>query len=241
MALTLDQMRALIRKNIGDRLSSNTIITQDDYLAYCINDMTVPDLVGRHDWTWKYSVQTGQIDANQYVMRYPNTIQDIAVVLYLTGNLTTTKKLDFKTPLKFFEDYPDPSLFPQWMPSYYTKIKRDLWFNCPIDVATNIRLIGYTKFAKLSLPTESPDWLDEDRHMVLVYGATGMAFLAIEDKTNSQPWLNLYESTVKQMWEQDQAVEAELITAGAFKPGDSPDMRVMGEYWKSPFILRSPE
>jgi hypothetical protein len=240
VALTFEQIKDLVRKNFGDRLSSNQIFSQDEFLGFVVNDMTIPDLVGRNNWTWKYLVITGQVQANVVTMQYPDDMQDLGLIIWLTGNLSTTYKLLYKTPQQFFEEFPDPSIIPSYRPVCYTKLRRQIWFNCPVDVLTNVRLIGYKRFVRLQALSDTPDWLDEDRHMVLVYGSTGMAYLTIEDKTNAQPWLNLYESTVKQMIEKDTISEAELVTAGKFKPDTGPEGAVLGDYWTNPFIFKSP-
>jgi len=240
VSLTFEEIKELTRKCFGDRLSSNQIFTQDEFLSFIVNDMTIPDLVGRENWTWKYKVITGQVLAGKYVIEYPSDVQDIALVIWLTGNLGTTYVIPFKPSNEFFPLFPDPSLYPTNRPAYYTKLERQLWFDCPVDVNTNIRLLCYKRYPRLTLSSDVPSWLDEDRHMVLVYGSVGMAYLTIEDKANAQPWLNLYESTVKQMKEKDQRSEGEPIFAGRFMPPIGPEGLGLGDYWANPFIFRSP-
>lgn len=232
--MTFREIKDLIRKITADRMSSNQVLTQEVFLGGIVNDAVIPDLVGRRDWSWKERMETASLSINTFKIQMLTTLQDIKLLILHTGVQGTTRELKYKTPPVFFKAYPDPGLITSALPTYYTMINREVWFDAPINGAYSLRMLGLRRFDKLVNDADTPTWLDDDKHMLLVYGGAGMVYATIEDQTNTQIWFKLYENSVEQWWGQDQ--KKQPVHLGAFKTPS----RSLGEYWKSPFILEVP-
>src|SRR5262245_51800842 len=149
MSLTLCEIKSHIRKFIGDRLSSNQIFTQDEYLTSVVNDMVIPDLVGRHPWSWKYTMETGVIAANKWKFQLPATYQNLALLVFHSGDIANTYKILYRDPQTFFRDYPDPSLETTGKPLLFTKLNKEIWLNRPLDQQYNLRALAYRTFPRV--------------------------------------------------------------------------------------------
>jgi hypothetical protein len=232
--VTFRELKDQIRKFSGDRLPGSQVMTQDAFLGAIINDAVIPDLVGRHDWSWKESVETASFSAGDFRIQMPSTLQDVKVLILHTGSIGTTRRLEHMTPLKFFESWPDPNLEAQAYPTHYTWVNREIWLNYPLNGAWSLRMLGLKRFARMTADGDTPSWLDDDKHMLLVYAGTGFVYQSIEDRDNAAVWFKLYENGVEQWWREDQMKEP--VYLGKFEPqGRGP----VGEYWKSPFIRSS--
>ena len=235
--MTYLEMKNLVRKLTADRLSSNQVMDQDTFLGIAFNEVIIPDFVGRHNWFFKETMVTASLPQSTYVLQMPDTLQNIELFILHTGALGTTKPLTYQTPKNFFRDTPDPALESSGFPTCYTWVNREVWLNIPTSAAWNMRVFGLTRFGKLVEATDTPTWLDADKHITLVHGVTGFVFQTIEDSKNSQIWFNIYEQGVKSYWDESEHKKDLNAHLGRFR---ATEPSVTGAYWLNPFVEKSP-
>jgi len=230
-------LKTQVRKIIADRLAGDTIYTQDVYLGHVLNEASIPDLVGRHDWTWKEHVQTAPMAQGTYKLQMPSTLKDVRTLILMTGARGTTRPLVHKFPATFFESFADPSLQASTFPRIYTWVNREIWFDCPTAAAWSLRMVGLLRPNKLVNASDSPDFLDDDRHMLLVYHAAGFVFSVLEDSKNSLIWMKLYEAGVESWWSDHLKQSDREVVLGKFLGEQS----IYGtEYWRDANVGRAP-
>jgi hypothetical protein len=232
-------MKTLVRKLTSNRLASGQIIDQDTFLGLVFNEMTIPDFVGRHDWFFKEILATSQMPANTYVLQLPTTLQDISVVILDTMVQGTTRVIDYLDQTEFFNKYPSPVLDNSGFPAYYTYVNREIWFDRPTNADWNLRIIGLQRFPKLVLDSDSPSWLDDDKHMLLVYCSAGFVYQTFEDAKNAQIWLKIYEDGTEKYWGESERKRDAHTGLGKFL-NNNPNLVSTGQYWTNPFIMRDP-
>lgn len=230
-------MKTRVKKLIGNRLGSNQVMTQDEWLETVFNDFIIPDFVGRHDWYFKETMLTGQQALGTYVFDVPDVIEDISLLILMTGSIGTTRPMEYMTQKEFFDQFPDPSQEASNFPSVYTWVNRQVWLNCPISDSFSFRMIGFTRYPRLVNDSDVPVWLRDDKHALLIYGATGFCFQTFEDAKNSQIWFNIFESGVETFWKTSEAKRDANDKLGNFKPLLSGRM---GAYWENPFVRKDP-
>jgi hypothetical protein len=237
--MNLGDMKLLVKKLTSNRLASSQIIDQDTFLGLVFNEMTIPDFVGRHDWFFKEIMETSQMPALTYVLQFPTTLQDISVVILDTMVYGTTKTLDYIDQSSFYSKYPSPQLEASGYPAYYTYINRELWLDRPTSANWNLRIIGLQRFPKLVLDSDSPTWLDDDKHMLLVYCTAGFVYQTFEDAKNAQIWLKIYEDGTEKYWTESERKRDAHTALGKFL-SNNPDLVSTGQYWLNPFVMRNP-
>jgi hypothetical protein len=233
--VNLGDIILLARKFSNDRLASGQLMSQEDFLRIILNESVVPDFVGRKDWFFKEQLVTTQILTDTYVLQMPKTLQDVAVLILHTGELGTTKKLTFKDYGEFLRLFPDPLLITRGFPDFYTYVNKQVWFDRPVDEDYNIRMLGLLRPGKLLVNSDVPDWLDEDKHMLLVYGLVGFLYLSVEDTKNSQVWFNIYEQGVETFWKESESRKDGDKRLGKF--AESADI-LLNDPINNPFVKR---
>jgi hypothetical protein len=240
VSIELGELKQFTRKFMGDRLSSNAIFSQDEYLTAVFNDMVIPDIVGRYPWSWKYIMESGVIGQGKWKFQMPATYQDIALLILHSGEVSNTYKMGYKNPQRFFEMIPDPELETSGKAEFFTKINREIWFDRPLDETMALRVLAYRRFPRVETDDETFSYIEGDRHMVLAYGAAAFCFLTVEDTEHAKPWLTIYQTSIEQMWSLDNTQEVEEYTLGKFNPHAAMDRILQGNYWQNPFILTNP-
>jgi len=194
----------LTRKLTNDRLASGQMMSQEDFLRTLLNETVVPDFVGRKKWFFKNQVATSQAPLGTHILQFPQSLQDVKLLILHTGTQGTTKKLTRMPMVEFFDVHPDPSQEARGYPESYTWVNRQVWFDKPMGGDYNIRMIGLLRPNKLINEADTPFWLDEDKHMLLVYGLAGFVYQSVEDSKNSQVWFNIYEQGVDTYWKESE-------------------------------------
>lgn len=197
-------MLLLARKLTNDRLASGQLMSQEDFLRILLNETVVPDFIGRKKWFFKTQMATAQTPLNTYIMEMPQNFQDVKLLILHTGQTGTTRKLVYKPVGDFFNLWPDPSLESKGFPEWYTWVKRQVWFDKPMGGDYNVRMIGQLRPERLVQNSDSPGWLDEDKHILLVYCLAGFVYQSVEDSKNSQVWFNIYEQGVETYWKESE-------------------------------------
>jgi hypothetical protein len=142
----------------------------------------------------------------------------------------------------FFEMYPDPPIEPANFPAMYTWVNRVVWFNCPSSADIGLRMVGMRRFPRLVLDSDVPHWMDEDRHMLLVYGVSGYCFWLMEDTNMGKLWTDLFDQGVGEWWQQTQSQMDRDFHLGAYQPPSAygPAAPMLAQYWTNPFVIRAP-
>jgi len=240
--VTFLELKTHVRKFTGDRLASNQIQSQDIVLGTLINEIVVPDLVGRHDWFFKQAMETSPLAINTYTFQMPPTLQGIELLILLAGTLSVTGEIIHRQPTTFFANFPDPSLYVKGIPAFYTWVNRQVWLNCPTQAAWNVRMLSLRRFDKLVQDGDIPTWMDDDRHMLLVMGATGLVYQIVEDSKNAAVWLKLYEQGVEAWWLNTPGKSDENVALGRFDPTEQTRRMIgrLGQYWTDPRVMHNP-
>jgi len=237
--VNLADLKKQVRKIIGDRLAGDQVFTQDVYITSVLNEASIPELVGAHDWTWKEHVQTAPLGTGTFKIQMPSQIKDVRLAILMTGARGTTRPLDHKFPANFFTFWPDPSLEPPNYPDCYTWANREIWFNCPTAASYSLRIVGLLKPDSLVDDADSPDFLDSDRHMLLAYHASGFIFSVMEDSKNSLIWSKLYEAGLENFWQEHNKQSDRTVTLGRYTPGQDPSYST--EYWRDANVRYAPD
>src|SRR5262245_53428332 len=101
--MNFGKIKEHIRKIIADRLASSQVFTQDEYLHAVVNEVVMPDIVGRYDWFWKEVMETTPLPVGTYQILFPESVQDLRALILMTGSLGTTLPLKYMPTKEFFE------------------------------------------------------------------------------------------------------------------------------------------
>jgi len=235
--MNLGDMIRFVRKITKDRLASDRIIPQEEYIPMVINESIIPDFIGRKNWFFKTQVVTSQAPRGTYILQMPQNLQNVKLVIMHTGDLGTTQKLTYMRPADFFDYVPDPAIETEGFWFHYTWVNRQIWFDRPLLANYACRLIGLLRPPRLVNSSDVPEWLDEDKHNLLVYGAAGFIYTGMEDTKNGQVWFNVYEQGVKTFWDESEAKIDADVHLGKFLPQDA-DALLSTDPIKSPFVRR---
>ena len=235
--MTLSDMIRFVRKITKDRLASDRVISQEEYIPMVLNESIIPDFIGRHPWFFKTQVVTSQAPKGTYMLQMPQTLQDVRLAIMHTGELGTTRKLKFQPMQQFFDYIPDPAIETEGFWEWYTWTNRQIWFDRPLLANYAARFVGLLRPNRLVNMSDVPEWLDEDKHMLLVYGACGFIYTAMEDTKNGQVWFNVYEQGVKTYWDESENKQDADIHLGKFLPQEM-DSLLTTDPIKSPFVRR---
>lgn len=240
--MNFGDLKLHVRKAIADRLTSNQVMSQDDFLIAAFNDVIIPRLVGMRPWFFKEFTETSPLRMGVYQLQFPSDLQNLHHLSLITGDRGTTYVLPYVPMRNFFESYPDPAIEPANFPALYTWINRVVWFNCPASTDLGLRMVGMRRFERLVLDSDTPGWLDEDRQMLLVYGVVGYCFWLMEDMNMGKLWTDLFDKGVSEWWMQTQQQQDRDFALGAYQPPSAygPAAPMLAQYWTNPFVIRAP-
>lgn len=240
--MNFGDLKLHVRKAIADRLSNNAVLSQDDFLIAAFNDMVIPRLVGIRPWFFKEFTETTPLYAGHYQMQFPEDLQDLHQLTLITGDRGTTYVLPYFPMRNFFEMYPDPPIEPSNYPAMYTWVNRVAWFNCPIHTDAGLRMVGQRRFQRLVMDSDVPHWMDEDKHMLLVYGVTGYCFALMEDTNMAKLWTDLFDRGVTEWWAATQLQHDRDYRLGRYEPPSAYGAAgpMLAQYWTNPFVIRAP-
>lgn len=246
--MTLQDVINHVNQNMANLFRVNEILDGDQYISDAVNLYVLPRLVTMHDWSWKYVYVDIQLNAGIYKFT-PSAaslgsnilIDDLDLVILLTGNLGTTDVVEQINRHKFLQNFPDPSIEPRNRPSVCMRIGApgdtvdEIWFNCPLDIQRRFRLFFAKTFGTVTLAQELP--FRYDKHMLIIQGVTAYCYASFEKYEAAAPFEQMFLDGVEMWWKQDQDQGGLETTLGFFKSRRAqsyPDT----EYWKDPFVRR---